>query len=110
MSCDPSEWTCARCGKAWPNSYHVSYPRIFWKDNKKQTDDVCEECRNELDNHQPAFSFGDWVVYDPGYKQEIGRVTEDKGKLVSVCYHECLTCNCLNAGYELRAKELRHEA
>lgn len=23
---------------------------------------------------------------------------------------ECLTCNCLNAGYELRVKELRHEA
>lgn len=23
---------------------------------------------------------------------------------------ECLTCNCLNAGYELRAKELKHEA
>lgn len=23
---------------------------------------------------------------------------------------ECMTCNCLNAGYELRAKELEHEA
>lgn len=23
---------------------------------------------------------------------------------------ECLTCNCLNAGYELRTKELEHEA
>ena len=23
---------------------------------------------------------------------------------------ECLTCNCLNAGYELRAKKLEHEA
>ena len=23
---------------------------------------------------------------------------------------ECLTCNCLNAGYELRTKELEHAA
>lgn len=23
---------------------------------------------------------------------------------------ECLTCNCLNASYELRTKELEHEA
>lgn len=35
-----------------------------------------------------TYSFGDWVVYDPGYKDpEIGRVTEDKGDLVFVCYH-----------------------
>lgn len=34
------------------------------------------------------YSFGDWVVYDPGYEDpEIGRVTEDKGDLVFVCYH-----------------------
>ena len=87
MSYNPSEWTCARCGKAWPNSYHVSYPREFWKDNKKQTGDVCEECRNELDNKQETFAFGDWVIYDPGYKKEIGRVTEDNGEYVGVCYH-----------------------
>lgn len=65
MSCNPFEWICARCGKAWPDSYHVSYPRIFWKDNKKQTGDVCEKC---------------------------------------------LTCLCLNAGYELKIKELNYEA
>lgn len=35
-----------------------------------------------------TYSFGDWVVYDPGYEDpEIGRVTEDKGDLVFVCYH-----------------------
>lgn len=97
MSCDPYEWTCARCGKAWPDSYHVSYPRIFWKDNKKQTGDVCEECRNELDNKQSKekiYSFGDWVIYAPGYKKEIGRVVEDRGKYVRVCYHKgCTAAN-----------------
>lgn len=94
MSCDSYEWTCARCGKAWPDSYHVSYPREFWKDNKKQTGDVCEECRNELDNKQRTFAFGDWVIYDPGYKQEIGRVTEDRGRSVFVCYNKgCTAAN-----------------
>ena len=35
-----------------------------------------------------TYSFGDWVVYDTGYKaSEIGRVTEDKGDSVFVCYH-----------------------
>lgn len=35
-----------------------------------------------------AYSFGDWVVYDPGYKDpEIGRVTEDWGETAFVCYH-----------------------
>ena len=35
-----------------------------------------------------TYSFGDWVVYDPGYKDpEIGRVTEDKGESAFVCYH-----------------------
>lgn len=35
-----------------------------------------------------TYSFGDWVVYDPGYKEpEIGRVTEDRGESAFVCYH-----------------------
>lgn len=38
-----------------------------------------------------TFNFGDWVVYDPGYKQEIGRVTEDRGKSVHVCYNKGCT-------------------
>lgn len=105
MSCDPFEWTCVRCGKAWPDSYHVSYPREFWKDNKKQTGDVCEECRNELDNKQEAFAFGDWVVYDPGYKQEIGRVTEDKDKFVGVCYHTGCTASFTDRQYLRPATE-----
>lgn len=33
-----------------------------------------------------TFNFGDWVIYDPGYKQEIGRVTLDLGKRTYVCY------------------------
>ncbi len=33
-----------------------------------------------------GFEFGDWVVYDPGYKQEIGRVTKVRGNSAFVCY------------------------
>lgn len=33
------------------------------------------------------FKRGDWVVYDPGYTQDIGRVWEDRGDKVFVCYH-----------------------
>lgn len=42
-----------------------------------------------------TFNFGDWVIYDPGYnKQEIGRVTEDRGKSVHVCYNKgCTAAN-----------------
>lgn len=50
MSCDPFEWTCARCGKTYPNPFFMSYPREFWKDNKKRVGDVCERCRNEVDD------------------------------------------------------------
>lgn len=32
------------------------------------------------------FGFGDWVVYDPGYKQEVGRVTECGEDSAFVCY------------------------
>ena len=38
-----------------------------------------------------TFNFGDWVVYDPGYKQDIGRVTEDRGQFVFVCYNKGCT-------------------
>lgn len=37
------------------------------------------------------FGFGDWVVYDPGYKQEIGRVTECRENSAFVCYHQGCT-------------------
>lgn len=33
-----------------------------------------------------SYRFGDWVVYDPGYKQEIGRVTECREDSAFVCY------------------------
>lgn len=32
------------------------------------------------------YKFGDWVVYDPGYKQQIGRVTECREHSAFVCY------------------------
>lgn len=50
MSCDPFEWTCARCGKTYSNPFFTCYPREFWKDNKKRVGEVCEECRDEVDN------------------------------------------------------------
>ena len=48
-SCDPFEWTCARCGKTYTNPFFTCYPREFWKDNKKRVGEVCEECRDEVD-------------------------------------------------------------
>lgn len=33
-----------------------------------------------------SYKFGDWVVYDPGYTQQIGRVTEERGDSAFVCY------------------------
>ena len=50
MSCDPFEWTCARCGKTYSNPFFTRYPREFWKDNKKRVGEVCEECRDEVDD------------------------------------------------------------
>ena len=32
--------------------FFVSYPREFWKDNKKRAGEVCEKCRNEIDYDQ----------------------------------------------------------
>lgn len=40
MSYDPYEWMCARCGKTHRNPFFVSYPREFWKDNKKRAGEV----------------------------------------------------------------------
>lgn len=37
-------------------------------------------------SEEKTFNFGDWVIYDPGYKQEIGRVTLDLDKRAYVCY------------------------
>lgn len=49
MSCDPYEWTCARCGRTYLNPFFTCYPREFWKDNKKRVGEVCEKCRDEVD-------------------------------------------------------------
>lgn len=40
-----------------------------------------------VEEKMETYRFGDWVVYDPGYKDpEIGRVTKDKGESAYVCY------------------------
>ena len=39
------------------------------------------------------YEFGDWVVYDPGYTKQIGRVTEVRGNSAFVCY----SCGCTAA-------------
>lgn len=53
-----------------------------------------------------TYRFGDWVVYDPGYKApEIGRVTEDKVDLVFVCYHTGCTAAITDKRHLRRATE-----
>ena len=37
------------------------------------------------------FRRGDWVIYDPGYKREIGRVWDMRGDTCFVCYHHGCT-------------------
>lgn len=32
------------------------------------------------------YEFGDWVVYDPGYTKQIGRVTECRDSHAFICY------------------------
>lgn len=44
MSCDSFEWTCSRCGKTYSNPFFNSYPREFWKGNKKRVGELCEKC------------------------------------------------------------------
>jgi hypothetical protein len=34
-----------------------------------------------------SYEYGDWVVYDPGYKQEVGRVTTCREGGAFVCYN-----------------------
>lgn len=33
-----------------PHPFFTSYPREFWKGNKKRVGDVCERCRDEVDD------------------------------------------------------------
>lgn len=49
MSCDSFEWTCKRCGRTYRDPFFTSYPREFWKGNKKHVGEVCEKCRDEID-------------------------------------------------------------
>ena len=33
-----------------------------------------------------VYGFGDWVVYDPGYTRQVGRVTDCGDETAHVCY------------------------
>ena len=58
-----------------------------------------------------TYSFGDWVVYDPGYKDpETSRVTEDKGGSVFVCYHAGCTAASTGKRHLRRATEAEIQA
>ncbi len=58
-----------------------------------------------------TYSFGDWVVYDPGYKgPEIGKVTEDKGDSALVCYHTGCTAASTDKRHLRRATEAEIQA
>lgn len=39
------------------------------------------------------FKFGDWVMYDPGYVTQVGRVASVSGDNVYVCYHNGCTAS-----------------
>lgn len=56
------------------------------------------------------YNYGDWVIYDPGYKKQIGRVTEDKGTFVGVCYHLGCTAAFTNREYLRPATEAEIQA
>lgn len=57
------------------------------------------------------FKFGDWVVYDPGYKRELGRVlrVSKNGEFAYVCYSEGCTAAATRISdlkpYDLRTCE-----
>ena len=41
-----------------------------------------------------TYRFGDWVTYDPGYRDpDVGRVVRDGGDFAAVCY----SCGCTSA-------------
>ena len=45
----------------------------------------------QMEGCKMNYGFGDWIVYDPGYKQEIGRVTECREHAAFVCYTQGCT-------------------
>ena len=51
------------------------------------------------------YTFGEWVVYDPGYKQELGRVTECGENSAFVCYTQGCTAASTPLEYLRRATE-----
>lgn len=64
-----------------------------------------------VEEKMETYRFGDWVVYDPGYKEpEIGRVTEDKGESAFVCYHAGCTAASTGKRRLRRATEVEIQA
>ena len=59
MSCDSFEWTCERCGKTYSNPFFTSYPREFWKDNKKRVGEVLGLCQNPAKNKRGELAAAD---------------------------------------------------
>lgn len=54
---------------------------------------------------EKPYKFGDWVVYDQGYKQQIGRVTECGDKSAFVCYSTGCTAASTPLEYLRRATD-----
>ena len=46
-----------------------------------------------------SYEFGDWVVYDPGYTKQVGRVTECREDSAFVCYSSGCTAACTPLDY-----------
>jgi len=55
------------------------------------------------------YEFGDWVVYDPGYQQVIGRVTECHETNAFVCYTQGCTAALTPLEYLRSATEAEIE-
>lgn len=53
-----------------------------------------------------SYGFGEWVMYDPGYKQEIGRVTECCESSAFVCYTQGCTAASTPLGYLRKATDV----
>ena len=46
-----------------------------------------------------GYGFGDWVVFDPGYAKQVGRVTECRETSAFVCYTAGCTAASTPLGY-----------
>lgn len=69
----------------------MSIPTSEGVRNERRTETV-PKLRSECGEGM-MYKFGDWVVYDNGYKQEIGRVTECRERSAFVCYSRGCTAS-----------------